>query len=83
MKFNSLTVLSSSRNTHHDSIIELTDDDLMQVNGGNACTTAFELSYGVIAGSLGGIFGPAGAVAGFGAGYSFGSMLAEGICDAR
>ena len=60
----------------------LDTNEVNQVSGGDACTNAFELSYGVIGGSLGLIFGPAGGVAGFGAGYSFGSILAEGVCNA-
>ncbi|GGW83157.1 hypothetical protein [Alteromonas halophila] len=55
-------------------------NEVDDVSGGDACTNAFELSYGVIGGSLGLIFGPAGGVAGFSAGYSFGAILAEGIC---
>ena len=43
----------------------LDTNEVNQVSGGDACTNAFELSYGAIGGSLGLIFGPAGGVAGF------------------
>ena len=59
----------------------LNDAELSLVSAGNACTNAFELSYGIIGGSLGFIFGPAGGVAGFSAGYSAGSLIAEAVCD--
>ena len=60
--------------------VKLSNKELNIVSGAGACTNAFELSYGVIGGSVGMIFGPAGGLAGFGAGYSFGSFLAEGMC---
>lgn len=66
----------------NNHFMELTELEIISISGGDACTTAFELSYGVIGGAMGGIFGPGGAVVGFGAGYSFGSILAEGICNA-
>ena len=59
----------------------LTNEQILAVSGGSACSTAFELGYGLIGGSLGMIFGPAGGLAGFSGGYSLGSILAEGVCS--
>ncbi|WP_100658694.1 hypothetical protein [Alteromonas flava] len=64
-----------------ETITEIDKQQLNLVSGANTCTNAFELSYGIIGGSLGFIFGPAGGMAGFSAGYSAGSILAELACD--
>lgn len=64
-----------------NEIRNMTIEEVEAVSGGDACSTAFEWSFGTIGASLGFIFGGAGAFAGAGVGYSVGSILAEGVCS--
>lgn len=60
---------------------ELTMNEIEQVDGASACSTAFEMSGSILGLAHGALLGPAGAAAGWGVGYSAGSILAGYVCS--
>ncbi|ASD68808.1 MULTISPECIES: hypothetical protein [Pseudoalteromonas] len=60
---------------------QLNLSDVKVVTGASACTTAFEMSFSVLGTAHGAILGPAGAAAGWGVGYSVGSILGGYFCS--